>query len=53
MMVAEPVDKGGIPSHNPTNNGLMSVELADKVLSHLQHEIQLAGGGKQVSGEKS
>jgi hypothetical protein len=51
VMLAESVDAGGIPSQNPTNDGLISVEPADKSLSDPQHEPQLAGGGTQVSGE--
>jgi hypothetical protein len=50
MMVAESVAAGGIPSQNPNNDGLISVLPADNVLPVSQHEPQLAGGGKQVSG---
>jgi len=34
MVVAEPVDAGGIPSQNPTNDGLISVLPADNDLSN-------------------
>jgi hypothetical protein len=50
VMLAESVDTRGILSQNPTNDGLISVEPADKILSDSQHELQLAGGGTQVSG---
>jgi hypothetical protein len=34
MMVAESVDAGGVPSQNPTNDGLISVLPADNLLSN-------------------
>jgi hypothetical protein len=53
MTVAESVAAGGIPSQNPNNDGLISVLPADNVLPESQHEPQLAGGGKEVSGKNS